>query len=138
MIDCEKFRLSLKRLEKQRENHRTLDESLPSLLRGAVAESTIRRFETCYDCLWKVPKRHPGEELGLPDVPNSPKPVFRIAAENALVAAPHERWMDYARKRADTAHDCDGEKARSCLAIAPAFIADATALHETLTGSPWQ
>ena len=84
MIDYGKFRLSLERLEERYERHRTLDDSHPEWIREAVAESTIQRFETCYDCLWKALRRHLEEALGLPDIPNSPKPVFRIAAENGL------------------------------------------------------
>ena len=65
MIDYEKFRMSLKRLEEQHENYRTLETSLPGLIQEAVAESVIQRFETCYDCLWKVLKRYLIYELGI-------------------------------------------------------------------------
>ena len=65
MIDYDKLRKSLKRLEQQYANYRTLDDSLSALNREAVAESTIQRFETCYDCLWKVLKRYLSEGLGL-------------------------------------------------------------------------
>ena len=54
MIDYGKFRLSLKRLEEQHENHLQQDASLSELTREGVAESVMQRFETCYDCLWKV------------------------------------------------------------------------------------
>ena len=76
MIEYDNFRMSLKRLEEQYENYRKPDAVLPELLREAVAESVIQRFETCYDCLWKVPKRYLVEELGVANAPNSPKPVF--------------------------------------------------------------
>ena len=46
MIDYDKFRLSLKRLEEQHDNHRELDEALPELIREGIAESVIQRFET--------------------------------------------------------------------------------------------
>ncbi len=51
MIDFSKFRLSLKRLQEQHENHRNCDASLPEITREAIAESVIQRFETCYDTL---------------------------------------------------------------------------------------
>ena len=73
MIDYGKFILSLKRLEEQYENYRTLDASLPFLTQEAIAESVMRRFKACYDCLWKVLKRYLIEGLGIADVPNSPK-----------------------------------------------------------------
>ena len=138
MIDYDKFRKSLKRLEQQYANYRTLDDSLPELNREAVAESTIQRFETCYDCLWKVLKRYLTEGLGLADAPNSPKPVFRLAHENDLFAAPLEQWLDYADKRVGAAHDYDGEKAQACLEIVGNFTADAAELYRTMSGETWR
>ena len=67
----------------------------------------IQRFETCYDCLWKVLKRYLSEGLGLPDIPNSPRPIFRLAHENDLFDSPLERWLQYAEARIDTSHDYD-------------------------------
>ena len=84
MIDYGKFRLALKRLEEQHENHRRGEPGISDLTREGVAESVIRRFETCYDCLWKVLRRYLVEVLGVPDPPNSPKPVFRLAHRNHL------------------------------------------------------
>lgn len=137
MIDCGEFRSALGRLELQYANHRTLDPQLPPLLREAVAESVIQRFETCYDSLWKVLKRHLVETLGLPRVPNSPKPLFRLAAENGLLPSPVERWLEYADARTGTAHDSDGTKAGHCLTLMGSVIPDAIALHHTMSGRPW-
>ena len=72
MVEYGNFRMSLKRLREQYENYRELDAALPPLLREAVAESIIQRFETCYDYLWKVLKRYLVEELGVADSPNRP------------------------------------------------------------------
>ena len=104
MVAYDNFQMSLGRLEEQYENYRNLDAALPRLLQEAVAESVIQRFETCYDCLWKVLKRYLVEELGVADSPNSPKPIFRLAFENDLISAPVERWLGYADRRVDTAH----------------------------------
>ncbi len=138
MIDYEKFRMSLKRLEEQHENYRTLETSLPGLIQEAVAESVIQRFETCYDCLWKVLKRYLIYELGIASVPNSPKLIFRLANENNLFAVSIEVWLRYADARVDTTHDYDGEKAKACLAIMPDFIDDAIGLYQTMSGSVWE
>ncbi len=138
MIDYDKFRLSLKRLEEQHGHYRAWDASLPEWTHEAVAESTIQRFETCYDCLWKVLKRYLMEELGLANVPNSPKPVFRLAAENDLLAAKIQQWLRYANARIDTSHDYDGKKATDCLTLVPDFIDDAIDLYQTLTGETWE
>ena len=138
MIDFHKFRMSLKRLEEQHENYQTLDTSLPGLMQEGIAESVIQRFETCYDCLWKVLKRFLIEALGVADAPNSPKPIFRLANENDLFAAPLEQWFRYAAARVGTTHDYDGEKAKACLALMPDFIDDAIGLYQTMSGSAWE
>ena len=137
MIDYGKFRMSLKRLEEQYENYRVPDDALPELVQEAIAESVIQRFETCYDCLWKVLKRYLTEELGIPEVPNSPKPIFRLAHENDLFAAPLEQWQSYANARIDTAHDYSGEKAQACLEIIEDFIDDAIGLYQTMSEETW-
>lgn len=137
MIDYSKFRLSLERLREQYANYRQLDMFLPEVTRDAVAESVIHRFETCYDCMWKALKRYLVAELGVADAPNSPKPIFRLAFENHLLAGHVERWLRYAEHRVATAHDYSLSKAVDCLALAGDFIGDATTLYETMTGQPW-
>ena len=137
MIEYDKFQMSLKRLEAQYTNYQTPDTSLPELTQEAVAESVIQRFEICYDCLWKVLKRYLIEELGIPDVPNSPKGIFRLAFENNLFATPVEQWLSYADSRVDTSHDYSGDKAQACLEIMDDFIDDAIGLYQTMSGETW-
>ena len=137
MIEYDKFQMSLKRLEEQYENYRQADDSLPELIQEAIAESVIRRFKTCYDCLWKVLRRYLIEEPGLAETPNSPKPVFRLAHENGLFAAPLEQWLGYADVRTGTAHDYSGEKAQACPDIMGDFIDDAIGLYQTMTKETW-
>lgn len=138
MIEYDKFQKALKHLELQYENFDTLDPSLPELMQEAVAESVIQRFETCYDTLWKVLKRYLVEELGLPEVPNSPKPIFRLASENALFASPGEQWIAYADARIGTSHDYSGEKVKEALEVMEAFIDDAIGLYQTMSGKTWE
>ena len=139
MIDYSKFKKSLLQLQKQFANLQSLEQrqGLSTLDQEAIAESVIQRFETCYDCIWKVLKRHLNEKLGLPDLPNSPKPIFRIAADNQLLINSDAQWLIYAEARVQTAHDYDGLKAASTLALMPTFVADAVALFQTLTGESW-
>ncbi len=138
MIDYGKFRLSLARLREQYANYlQQPDLSLPEVTQEAVAESVIKRFETCYDSMWKALKRYLMEELGVADVPNSPKPIFRLASENHLLDSPVERWLGYVKLRVGTAHDYSRSKAEDCLAATGDFIADATALYETITEERW-
>ncbi len=129
MIDCGKFQLSLKRLEEQHENYQALDPGLPELIRDGIKESVIQRFETCYDCSWKVLKRYLHEALGIADLPNSPKPVFRLAHENGLIPASLERWLEYAELRISTSHDDDAKKAAACVELMPEFIGDVIELY---------
>ena len=137
MIEYDKFQMSLKRLEEQYENYRQSDDSLPELIQEAIAESVIQRFETCFDCLWKVLKRYLIEELALADPPNSPKPIFRLAYENDLLDGSPEGWFGYTDARIGTAHDYGGEKAQACLEIMGDFIDDAIGLYQTMTGETW-
>ena len=115
MIDYTKFQLSLKRLEEQYENYRHLDPSLPRLTSEAVPESVVRRFKTSFDSLWKVLRRYLAEELGVPEVPSSPKPLLRLASESDLLVGPLEDWLDYARHRVEIAQDCSVEKVARCV-----------------------
>ena len=82
-------------------------------------------------------KRYLTEALAVADTPNSPKPVFRLAHENNLFAAPVEQWFRYADARIDTSHDYDGEKANAYLPLVPDFIDDAIGLYQTLSDIPW-
>ncbi len=140
MIDYDKYEKSLKHLILQFDNYNHSEErtNLTALDREAIAESVIQRFEVCFDCLWKVLKRYLGEEIGLADLPNSPKPVFRIAFENKLLVADISQWLTYVLARNDTSHDYSENKAYSVLVLMKDFIADATDLYITMTGKTWE
>ena len=139
MIDYSKLQLSLHHLELQYENLLHLPKwLLPELVTEWITESVIQRFEVCYDCMWKVLARYLREELGLADVPASPKPIFRLAAENELLPSPVEQWMRYAEARIGTSHDYSGEKAKECLNIVGDFIADSRELYTTMSKELWQ
>lgn len=140
MIDYTKYQKALKHLELQYENYSNLDErtDLKEIDREAVAESVIQRFETCYDCQWKILKRYLTEELGVPELPNSPKPIFRIAFENKLLASDVDQWLKYADSRIDTSHDYSEAKAQEALSSMKEFIDDAIGLYQTMTGTTWE
>ena len=105
MIEYDNFQKSLWRLEEQYENYRKPDDSLPELTREAITESVIRRFKTCYDCLWKVLKRYLIEELGHADVSNSPKPIFRLASETIWLPRLWRNGCVTPMPALNTAHD---------------------------------
>jgi nucleotidyltransferase substrate binding protein (TIGR01987 family) len=140
MMNDDKFRKSLQQLIAQFKNYQKLAErpGFTDLDKEGIAESVIQRFETCYDCIWKHLKRYFTEALGLPEVPNSPKPIFRIAADNQLFKSDTEKWLIYADARIQTSHDYDTEKAKTALSLMADFIADAIDLYKTLTGKPWE
>ena len=132
-IDFSKFTKALNHLELQYDNFKELSSDLPELIKEAVVESVIHRFEICYDTLWKTLKRYLFIELGLPDVPNSPKKVIRMAAENKLFVSSTEQWMGYAIARINTAHDYSFKKAKDALKLMEYFIDDSKQLLQTLT-----
>ncbi len=138
-MDFDKFQKSLKHLELQYQNYQNLEErsELDTLDQEAIKESVIQRFETCYDTLWKHLKHYLTEELGLAEVPNSPKPVFRLANENQLLRD-LDSWLNYANARVDTSHDYSSEKADASLELMEEFVDDAIGLYQTLTGQTWE
>jgi len=140
MIDYGKFQKSLKHLEQQYKNYLTLDEKdyLSEIDKEGIAESVIQRFETCYDTLWKVLKRYLNEELGVPEVPDSPKKIFRMAGENKIFTSNTEQWIRYADARIGTSHDYSGEKAEKALELMNNFIEDAIDLYIIMTNGTWE
>jgi len=138
MIEYDKYQKSLKHLELQFNNYKAMDDSLPELIQEAVAESVVQRFETCWDCLWKVLKRYLQEEIGLPEVPNGPNPILRLAHENLFLPASIEVWLQYAKARVNTAHDYSGEKMQDALSLMGDFINDAIALYQIMSKKSWE
>lgn len=137
MIQYDKFQKSLKHLENQYDNFINIDDALPEITKEAIEESVVQRFEVCYDCMWKVLKRYLVEELGLPDVPNSPKPVFRLATENDVLPSSVEEFIEYADVRTGTSHDYSGEKEQEALKVMKRFISDAVKLYQILSKESW-
>lgn len=139
MIDQEKLEKALKHLELQYANYQHAQDrpELTAIDREAIAESVIQRFGTAYDTLWKDLKRHLIDALGLPDVPNSPKPILKLAGENDLLSAPVAAWLSYADARTATAHDYSGEEAAETLLIVEAFIRDVIGIYQIITGKTW-
>ena len=140
MIDYDKYRKSLRHLQMQYANYQHAQDrrELREIDREAIAESVIQRFEICYDTIWKDVKRYLIEEIGLPDVPNSPKPILKLAGQNGLFGAAVGTWLEYADARTSTAHDYSGKKAKFVLKIVSKFIEDAIDLYQRMTGATWK
>lgn len=137
MTDYSKFLKSLKHLQLQYRNYQTLDSNQPELIQEAVAESVIQRFETCWDSLWKTLKRYLIEEINLPEVPNGPNPILRLANENKLLPSPINEWLTYAQARVNTSHDYSGEKSQEALQLIGSFIDNAIELYQNLSKQKW-
>ena len=138
MIEYDLFQKALKQLELQYENYKVIGTELPELMQEAVAESVIQRFNTCYDFMWKVLKRYLVEGLGIPEVPNSPKPIIHMANENNLFVSSLEQWLSYADARIHTSDDYSREKAEEALLLMSDFINDAISLYQTMSGNIWE
>jgi len=134
MIDYDKLKRALLLLHEQNKRLNSLPDTHEQWVIDALRESTIQRFETCWDCLWKVLKRYLEEEIGLADLPNGPRPILRLANENNLLPSGIESWMRYNQARVDTAHDYSGEKMSDALGIMNGFVRDAMALFQTMSG----
>lgn len=121
MIQYKRLEETIERLEAQFENLKTLDSFQPQLIQEAVFESVIRRFNVCFDCLWRTLRIYLIKELGLPEVEDNPKPVLRIANENSLLESGIERWLEYADFRIQADSICDKES----IVLISSFIKDA-------------
>lgn len=133
MAQYEYFRERLQNLKAQYENYKTLGEDTPELMRQAISESAIRRFELCWDCMWKALRCYLFEETGLSDVPNTPRGVFRTAGESDLFPFPVETWMQYLEVRKGTTHDYSGAGAQAALETMEDFIQDADYLSRMMS-----
>ena len=138
MVDYNILRATLNNLELQNRNRQELSPDLPALLREAVDESVIQRFEICYEILWKTLRRYLIEVEGFADVTASPRAVFRMGGEFDILTSPVERWMEYVNLRIGTTHDYSCEKAAATLLRMDDFIADAISLYQTMTGEEWE
>lgn len=138
MTDFTKMSLAIGHLGRQLENLRTARDraELSDLDREAIQESVIQRFETAYDVTWKTLRRVLNEQYGIPELPNSPKPILRIAGENGLLPGSVAEWIAFADARTATAHDYDLAKAEQTVLAAHEFHRLAEPLIAKLIGGP--
>ena len=137
MINYGLLKKSLKNLEERNQYRKGLAPRVNRQETESAAESTIQRFEICYDCLWKVLKRHLEEKIGIAKVPTGPKPLARMAFENELIVN-GEQWLKYINARNNTAHDYDATKAEDYLKLVDQFIGDTIKLYQFMTGETWE
>ncbi|MCY3560533.1 MAG: nucleotidyltransferase substrate binding protein [bacterium] len=134
-VDLTALRTVLQNLEEQHDNLLQQQPDVPRLDREGIMESVIQRFEICYDMAWKVVRRYLHVELRLPDIPNSPRPVLRLAAENHLLGDGGQRWQDYSSTRIQTTHMYSQDIVDSAMALMPTFIRDTADLIKRMEPS---
>ena len=133
--DYQKLKKALENLKEQYENYLTIDkQGLSEVNKKAVKNSVIKCFEICYDTLWKHLKKSTQKRSGLPRIPSSPLPIFRIMHESELIdKGMQERLVAYNDLRGDTAHDYSMEKSEKVLIKIGSFIQDTTELYQEMT-----
>lgn len=135
-INYDKFKSALTRLEERYKDYEAHKDELEAYLLESVKESCIQRFEVCMDTAWKHLKKYLEQDLGLPDVPNSPKMIFK-SAQSAGVIDNAELWIMFNHKRGDTSHDYSGDKAGDAFNIIRDFITEAISVYEKMSGEAW-
>lgn len=130
------LRTVLANLEAQHEHLLGLDPATAFLTLEGISESVIQRFEICYDMAWKVLRKFLISELIIPEVPNSPKPVLRAAAENTLLGDAGQRRQDYSTTRTQTTYMYGIEFMTSAIQVMPAFIRDTANLVDRMEQYP--
>lgn len=107
----------------------------PSITEG-LRESAIKRFEYSFATLLKVLYKYLHEDQGVSDIPESPIPLFRTAAE-AGVIVDAGLWIGYTKARNNVYHNGDETTIASTFEVIPDFLADAKRLYRTMTGEEW-
>ncbi len=100
--------------------------------------AVIKSFEICYAVTLKALRRHLSDELGVPDLGDGAKPIFRAADRNGLLSGGAERWFEYVKAYYMTSHEHDIAKFGHVMELIPAFLDDAVKLYEMITGVPWE
>lgn len=93
----------------------------------------IQSFEVCYELARNTMRK----VLNLRDVrvDDTPKAIFRLAGVEGLISDV-DIWMEFTRKRNQTSHTYDGEKANDILASLPGFLRELDLLIENLEEIP--
>lgn len=139
-LNYDKFKAALGLLEQRYKNFSEIkdsEENFPPFIIESVKESCIQRFEVCFDTAWKHLKKYLKEDLGVSNVPESPKPLFKLAAKSGAIDDA-ELWLEFNQKRINTSHDYYANKADETFAIIPDFIAESIDLYQTMSEETWR
>ncbi len=120
-MDTLQFEDAVARLAEMMRQYDSSDQ-LDSVLKDAVKESLIQRFEYTHEMAWKTAKRYLVEVEGYQN-DLGPNTVIRLCGELGLLNA--EPWLAYAHARQSTSHDYSGQKASIAVEAVEEFYADA-------------
>ena len=134
-VNYEKLELTLARLQEKYANYQDMD-ARPELResdKDSIRESLIQRYAACFDTLSRHIRKNLAEHQLLVHVPDSPKPLFRLAHETGLIDKEIlERLFDYARTRVHIGHDYSMENTEDALSKIDGFIQDASEIYQTM------
>lgn len=112
---------------------RILDDGINSASSDLEKTGAIKSFEFCFELSWKILKKIL-EKRGLRTT--SPRDVFRVAADNALINNP-EFWFDAIKKRNLVAHTYKKDTAEEVLDFLPKFQQELNGLLVTIKNLQW-
>lgn len=138
MISFDIYQKALKNLELQHENYKSLDPSTETLIKEAVKESLIQRFEICFESASKALEKYLIDEFSVQGAKQSVRAILKKANEFELFSSSLESWMEYQNCRNMTSHEYGVENLEKIIEILPAFIDDAIGLYQTMSKHTWE
>ena len=88
----------------------------------ASRDSTIKRFEYCYELTWKYLQRYLIEDRGIDDLDKGPRPIFRQAGLISILTKDEvSRCLDMCDSRNMTSHIYKDEIADSVAKAIPGY-----------------
>ena len=134
-VNHEQLELTLARLRGKYADYQEMD-ARPELResdKDSIMESLIHRYVACFDTLSRHIRKNLADQQLLVHVPDSPKPLFRLAHETGLIDKEIlERLFDYARTRVHIGDDYSMENTEDPLSKIDSFIQDASEVYETM------
>ena len=130
----EKLEKSLARLKEQYEFFKSNEQTLSGNIKEAVKESTIKRFDICYDTLLKHLRKFMKEQLGMSEVKDSPIDIFRKAKNAGIINEDMQKQLHHYKEiRNNSAHDYSEKEAQKTIGIIEDFIADVSEIYQKMT-----
>ncbi len=135
-IDYEKLAKSIERLNEAYKDYLESDNrpELRDTDKEYFKEALVQRFEVCVDTSRKHLFKYLKRVLGIPDINESPKSVFRAAFEADAIPR-LEQWFEYVNIRNATSHNYGAEFVDKAISIMSSFIEDVKELYWEMEGA---